>query len=550
MLAVGAFYARRIHSLDSYFAGGKQLPWWLAGVSFLMSYVSALSIVVYAGLGYQFGLTALSIYWTTVPATILITLTLARRWRRTGIITPVEFLETRFSAFLRQVFAWSGVPLKVIDEGLKIVAIGIFVSVGTGLKPAEAMIAVGLITLAYTTMGGLWAVVITDFAQFVLVTTVIVMLLPLSLRAAGGWRRFMAQAPRGFFHPVHWPYGWTYVGAFFVLSTLSLAGNWSLIQKFYSTRSDRECRRVGWLASFLFLILPPLWILSGMAARIFLAPAGIDPQTVYARLSASLLPPGMLGLVVAALFAATMSVLSSGYNVTAAVLTVDVHQRWIHPRASPDELLVVGRVLTCAIGLLALALALAVTDFHWTIFNTMVEAFSFFLPPTVLPMLAGLLSRRLSSRGALAGFAVGILAGAALLGYQAWARPANAASFQEWSIFLPTALTLLTLCGAALWLPAQGAEGEQVARFFLRLEEPAALTSDREVASPAPIVGLVILVMGLVLTLLGSGIVGVHANGLTASTGAFFVAIGIWMRGGRAMRAVSTLFWRRPRGAR
>jgi hypothetical protein len=75
-----------------------------------MAYVSALSIVVYAALGYQYALVALTIYWTTVPGTLITTWLLARRWRRAGIITPVEFLETRFSSAVRQIFVWSGIP--------------------------------------------------------------------------------------------------------------------------------------------------------------------------------------------------------------------------------------------------------------------------------------------------------------------------------------------------------------------------------------------------------------------------------------------------------
>ncbi len=525
MIGVGLVYSRQMKSLDLYFAGGKQLSWWLGGVSFLMSYVSALSIVVYAALGYQYGLVALTIYWTTVPASLLITALLARRWRRAGILTPVEFLETRFSPAVRQVFVWSGIPLKVIDEGLKIVAIGIFVSAGMQISPLLAMTAVGAITLLYTVLGGLWAVVITDFVQFVLVSTAILLLVPLTWRAAGGPARLASFVPPGFFHPVHTPYTWAYVGAFLVLSTLSLAGNWSLIQKFYSARSDRECRGVGWLASLLFFLLPPAWIFTGMLARAFIPPKGFDPQTIYARVSAALLPPGMLGLVIAALFAATMSVLSSGYNVVAAVLTVDVHQRLIHPNASQRELVVVGRALTALVAALALAIALAVTHFHWGIFDTMVAAFGFFLPPTVLPVLAGLLSQRLSAGGAMAGFFSGIGLGMGFLVYKWAVKPADLIAFQAASIVVPAVATGLVLAAAARWLPASGEAAARAARFFARLAEPA-LPAATSQASPAPLAGIVIVLMGVILSVVGSGTLAGSANPLTLGVGGLLALIG------------------------
>jgi SSS family transporter len=526
MIAVGFGYSRHMKSLDLYFAGGKQLSWWLGGISFMMAYVSALSIVVYAGLGYQYGLVALSIYWTTVPATVLTTWLFARRWRRAGVLTPMEFLETRFSSLVRQLFVWSGIPLRVIDEGLKIVAIGIFVAAGLKISPIIAMVAVGLITLLYTVAGGLWAVVITVFVQFVLVSTAIFMLLPLAWRSAGSWQHFISAVPPDFLRPAHPPYTWEYVGAFLILSGLSLAGNWSLIQRFYSARNDRAARGVGWLASMLFFLVPPVWIFTGMFARAFIPLQNFDPQTIYARLSVALLPPGMLGLLIAALFSATMSVLSSGYNVIAAVLTVDVYQRLIHPQAMQRELVVVGRILTAFVALFPLGIALAVTYFHWTVFDTMVAAFGFFLPPTVLPVLAGLLSRRLSAGGALAGFGVGIGAGLAFLIYKWISRPANLSSFQAASIAIPAGITTLVLVVAAYAFPARGEAALRSSAFFGRLAQPSISTPETGL-SPTPVAGLVIALMGLVLLIVGSGLLTSHVYALTLGTGAGLVAIGI-----------------------
>jgi Na+/proline symporter len=368
--------------------------------------------------------------------------------------------------------------------------------------------------------------------QFVLVTTAILMLVPLTWRAAGGWQRFVSTVPAGFFHPVNGPYTWGYLGAFVVLTTLSLAGNWSLIQKFYSARNEKECRGVGWLASGLFFLVPPAWIFTGMLARAFIPPGGFDPQTIYARVSAALLPAGMLGLVIAALFASTMSVLSSGYNVIAAVLTVDVHQRWIHPGATQRELVIVGRALTAVVATVALSIALAVTYFHWAIFDTMVAAFGFFLPPTVLPVLAGLLSRRLSARGALAGFFTGIGTASGFWAYKLVAKPANFIAFQAVSIVIPALVTALVLSGAAFWFPATGEAAERSSRFFARLSQPAGPAAEGG-ESPAPIAGLVILAMGLILGIVGSGVLGAVANMLTLGTGLFLTLIGGSMVGSR-----------------
>jgi SSS family solute:Na+ symporter len=527
MIAVGVVYSRRVKSLDMYFAGGKQLSWWLGGVSVLMAQVSTFSIVVYSAMGYQYGLVALTLYWTTVPAFLIATWLFAVRWRRAGVITPTEFLETRFSSPVRQLFVWSTVPLKIFDDALKIVAIGLFVSAGLKMSPTGAVIAVGLVTIFYTMLGGLWAVVITDFVQFVLVATGVLLLAPLTLRAAQGWHHVADVLPAGFFHPIHKPYGWGYVGSFLVLSTLSAAGNWSLVQRFYSARSDREARGIGWTAAFLFLILPPIWILTGMFARAFISPTGFDAQTVYARVSVALLPPGMFGLMIAALFAAAMSVISSSLNVTAAVLTVDVHQRFIHPSATQRELVFVGRALTGVTGLLALATALVAIHFHWNMFDSMVVAFGFFLPPTVLPVVAGLLSRRLSAGGALAGFLAGTSVGAFFIIYRFMSASWKASEIQSESLLFATLATVIVLFVAAYMLPVKGEAADRSNRFLKKLDGTALPTEAGE--NPAPIAGLVIGVMGVVLAVIGMGALA-RLNWLTVGTGVGLVIIGLAMR--------------------
>jgi Na+/proline symporter len=453
---------------------------------------------------------------------------LAVRWRRAELLTPTEFLETRFSSGVRQLFVWSTLPLKILDDALKIAAIGIFVAAALKVSPDGTAVAIGLVTLLYTVLGGLWAVVITDFVQFVLVSTGILLLAPLALHAAGGWHHVAAVLPREFFLPVRKPYTWGYVASFLLLTTLSYAGNWSLIQRFYSARSDRAARGIGWTAAVLFLVLPPIWIVTGMIARAFISPQGFDPQTIYAKVSLALLPPGMFGLIIAALIAAAMSVISSSYNVTAAVLTIDVHQRLIRPAASQRELIVVGRVLTALVGLVALAIAVLILHFHWNMFDTMVLAFGFFLPPTVLPVIAGLLSKRLSAKGAVAGFLTGVGFGISFLLYREIAHPPNANTAQAASIVLSSAMSALALGLSIAFFPAKGEAAERSNRFIEKLGRSVPAAENLE--SPVAIAGLVIGVMGFTLVILGLGVVFSVPNRLTLGVGFALLVVSIAMR--------------------
>jgi len=527
MILVGLRYSRQMKSADVYFAGGRQVNWWMGGVSLLMSYVSALSIIVYAGLGYQYGLVSLTLYWVNLPAAVITTLLFARRWRRADVITPTEFLERRFSRTVQQLIALSGIPLKIIDEGLKIVAVGVFVSVGLHIPAWISIVCVGVTIVVYAALGGLWAVVVTDFIQFVLVAGVVVLLLPLTLRAAGGWTQVRARLPGDMFSIVHEPFGWLYVAAFLVLNTISLSGNWSLIQKFYSARTDRDAVRVGWLACALFCVLPPFWILTGLVARCLIRE--VDPQTIYARISVALLPPGMVGLVVAALFAATMSVLSCGYNVISSVVTMDVYRGLVQRNAEEKDLVRVGRILTVAIGAIALGTGLCVNYFHWTIFDTMVATFGLFVPPTVIPMLAGLVNTRLSSRGAIAGFSVGIGVGLGFLLARMQLHPPRYALFDSLSLLIPACATIVTLVLATILMPATRTEAVEISRFFSGLQR-SALPPTVEISNPTPIAGLIIGLMGLSLLLVGAGVIPRCPRSTTPiGVGTVFLVIGVTM---------------------
>jgi hypothetical protein len=160
----------------------------------------------------------------------------------------------------------------------------------------------------------------------------------------------------------------------------------------------------------------------------------------------------------------------------------------------------------------------------------MVAAFGFLLPPTVLPLLAGLLSRRISSAGALAGFVAGFAIGGAMIAYRAIAHPQNTGVFQAASILVPAVFTFLVLWGAAVWFPSQGQERERAARFVTGLDEPSA-DSGGTVSNPAPIAGLVIGVMGVALLIVGTLplAVGENISFLTIGMGVAFFVIGAGM---------------------
>src|SRR5512133_3666286 len=150
VLWIGLWFRHRLEAAKDYFAGGHRIPWWLAGFSHYMSSFSAFAFIAYAQIGYMYGWVAVTLFWVTIPGCAMGGLYFARRWRRARVITPVQFLEIRYNAFLRQLFAWAGIPMKIFDDALKIFATGLFVSLAAGLSLPWSIVVCGAVMVAYT----------------------------------------------------------------------------------------------------------------------------------------------------------------------------------------------------------------------------------------------------------------------------------------------------------------------------------------------------------------------------------------------------------------
>jgi SSS family transporter len=490
VLWIGLHFRNRMEAAQDFFAGGHQIPWWLAGISHYMSSFSAFSFIAYAQVGYTYGWVSVTLFWMSVPACVLGGLFFAQRWRRARIITPVEFLERRFNALIRQLFAWAGIPMKVFDDALKVFATGLFVSLAVGLDVRLAILLCGLVMVAYSFLGGLWALVVTDYVQFLMKALAILLLLPLALMRAGGPARALSGLPAGFFHPINGPYGWTYILGFGMIILISYNASWSLAQKYYSVPNERDARKTAYFAALLNCVGAPLMILPSIMARNLLPELLSQGRTadVYVLLVLRLLPVGMIGIIVAAMFSSTMAVVSADFNAIASVLTKDVYQRLMNARASDRHLLYVGRVVTLALGALTIGLSLVIAlTRQQFLFSTMATVLGLFMAPTLLPLLAGLTVRRLTWQGAFAGFLSGLATGIFMLALKTWWLPQSGRvalfgsvyNFEGIGFLANVALTLIGMMAGTLLTSTAGAEPEAVRIFFREIDKPVTAAETR-----------------------------------------------------------------------
>ncbi|HEV2325825.1 MAG TPA: hypothetical protein VGS10_17880 [Terracidiphilus sp.] len=519
VLLVGVYYRRRMHSAEDYFAGGHRIPWWLAAVSHYMSSASALAFVSYSQLGYVYGWTAVTLIWMSVPGGIVGGLIFARQWRRARVVTPVEFLERRFNPFVRQLLAWAGIPMKVAEDGLKLFATSIFISVGLGIPVIWAVVTCGVITILYTFMGGLWALMVTDYVQFLLKMLALTILVPLAIWRAGGLFHAVRVLPKGFFHATAGPYNWVYLIGWCVMLTITLNGSWALAQKFYSVKDEREAAKASYFSAFLHLVGGPLMILPAILARTFLPDLIAQHRTadVYVLLVLKLLPAGMVGIVIAALLSATMATVSADFSSIASVLTKDVYQRLFSPDASPRKLLNVGRLVTLLVGGMSLCIGIYISQGgDQSLFHLMVLMASAFIAPSFVPLMGALVSRRLNWQGVTVGYFLGLGVGLSLLGLRTWYFPQGhwhwlAANFDGASVLINTAVTVGGMYIGSSFFGSAEAERKKYNQIFGHAEQPVSAKLPKQQPEQGMVIAFATAAVGMLLA-----IAGIIASSLTA----------------------------------
>ena len=409
MAGIGLFLGKFVKNIGDYFKGGNAIPWVSGAISNFMTKFSTFIFVAYAGIAYQHGFVALTLIWSTVLPALVGVAFFAKRWRRAGVMTPMELLETRYNMPVRQLFSWTGVFFKVLDNMVRLYALGLFVKAATTLSLESSILVCGIIVALYTVVGGLWAVVVTDVVQFIILMVATLILVPLTIQAAGGLEAMKLAIPDHFTW-FNGPKGMPlFLTVYYLMILVKYSGNWTFIQRFYSVRDERASEKQGMLTAVFFFLFPIIFLFPSIAAKA-LIPDLDNPEMAYVSVCLKLLPKGIMGLMIAAMFAATMSVLSGEYNVTAGVLTRDIYQRLFNPKATDKEMLWVGRLMTLLFGGFITVGALYVGGFGGAFEANKLFTGLFALPMT-LPLVLGIVLKRPQPWGALATVIGGMILG-------------------------------------------------------------------------------------------------------------------------------------------
>jgi solute:Na+ symporter, SSS family len=439
VVGVGFYVARFNRGTVDYFKGGGHVPWKLSMLSLFISGFSAFMFVGASGIAYGNGGGALLLFSFALPAYLLGAWVFGWRWRRTRIDTPLQFLTRRFSQGTTYFYTLLAVVPNTLVLGIMIYTLCIFISTALGIGEEVfslgfiqvngfelTLLVTGAVIATYTTLGGLWAVMVTDAIQFLIVVLVTLVMTPLAYSYLGdgsfaaGVSRLFREAPEGYFAvnlegkpPLFWL-------TWFIYIIFGYNVNWHIAQRYYSISDERDTRKMAYWCGALSFLLPMLWILPILTTPILfpqiteLWPNLSKPsEASFVTLALTVLPHGMLGLLTAAIFAATMSSTDTLFNWLGAVLTKDVYvpltRQWRGRDPSERTQLWVGKSIVGLLGLIAIWVAFNVQRYGGA-FDVYVKAESLYKITLFVPVLCGLLYTRTPWWSAIAAVSAGVAA--------------------------------------------------------------------------------------------------------------------------------------------
>ena len=389
-LAIGVAVTRRAgRDTSSFFLAGRNMPWWILGISMVATTFSTDTPNLVTDIVRRDGVAGNWIWWAFLLTGMLTVFVYARLWKRSGVLTDIEFYELRYSgraaAFLRGFRAvYLGFFFNVVimaSVSLAAIKIG---GVLLGFSPIQTILVAGVVTVIYSSLGGLRGVLITDLIQFAMaiIGGVGAAVVALRLPEVGGLSGLFAhEAVVGkldlipdFSDPSHalavfiiplavqWWSVW-YPGA-------EPGGGGYIAQRMLAAKDENHAVRAVFLFNAAHYALRPWpWIIVALSSiivfpelddlrRAFPNAADIVNHDLGYPAMLTFLPVGLLGLVVSSLIAAYMSTISTHLNWGASYLVHDVYRRFYRPEASEKELVLAGRVSTAVLMIFAGALAL------------------------------------------------------------------------------------------------------------------------------------------------------------------------------------------------
>lgn len=445
LLASIGFIVKSFSSnISDYFRAGCQGTWWLTGVSLFMQGFSAMVFTGISGQAYLGGLSVMVIFWTNALVYFIHAAFLAPWLRQTRVITPADAVRKRFGPRTEQIYSYYSIFGGILWGGVMLLGLATFTSALFGMSLNLVILVVGCTVLLYSVTGGSWSVFIADNLQAMVLLAVTLVITGLCLHEIGGVGRILQLIretpgltadyafvkPEGHEYTAPFPVArGLFTGPWIlamVFNSVLTAANLTGCYRYLSVKTGHEARKAAWLAGSLMIAGSFVWIVPPIAGRLLFsaeinAVEGIKSvDAAYAIVAKNLLPPGLIGLVLIAMFAATMSSMDSALTGTAAVVIKNVYlpfRRLLKKAELTDaRQLLTGRIVNFSLGLWAIFWAwyLGRTSSQSGLFEVMLNIMVMIAAPASLPFACALFVKKAPAWAAIFSMGTGMAASASI----------------------------------------------------------------------------------------------------------------------------------------
>lgn len=424
MVMLGYYFMRRESDADDFFKGGGRIPWWAAGISIYATMLSAITYMAYPAKAYATDWT----YYPMLVTILLMSFPVIKYYlpffRRLNVTSAYEYLERRFNAATRLLASALFIVFMVARMALVLYLPSLALTAVTGIDLYICIVLMALVTIVYCTMGGVEAVVWGDVVQgIILVGGAFLAFFYLAFSTEGGFGGFVDIAmDADKFKMFDWSFDyrsatfWVIILGGMANNLISYTSDQTVIQRYLTTKDERSARQSIMMNGVMSVFISVAFFAIGTGLYTFFKthPAALDytmakGDTIFPFFMMSQLPQGVAGLLIAAIFAATMSTISSNINSVATAFSVDFYKR-NNPAATSKQMVKVARRACIISGILGMGIALLMAT--WEILSLL----DFF--QEILGLLSsglgglflmGIFFPRIGGKAALTGFIVGVI---------------------------------------------------------------------------------------------------------------------------------------------
>ena len=402
LVAIGWMFRKFTTSTSDYFRGGGKMLWWMVGATAFMTQFSAWTFTGAAGRAFSDGFVVVILFLANAFGYFMNYIYFAPKFRQLRVVTAIEAIRQRFGKTSEQFFTWAGMPDSLISAGIWLNGLAIFVAAVFNIPMEATIVVTGLVLMLMAVTGGSWAVVASDFMQMLVIMAVTITCAVAAYFHGGGLSNIVANFDGDFMVGNNLNYMSIFIlwVVFIFIKQFGVMNNSINAYRYLCAKDSENARKAAGLACVLMIVGPLIWFLPAWYVSAFMPDfaeqyGSVGADAAYLAFVQNVMPAGMVGLLMSAMFAATMSSMDSGLNRNAGIFVMNFYSPIVRPQATQKELVVVSKATTVMMGFIIIGIGLFINSLrHLSLFDIVLNVGALIGFPMLIPVLLGMWVRK------------------------------------------------------------------------------------------------------------------------------------------------------------